>query len=252
MKKQNVIIVILLFIITTSGVITGFTYSEKNHTRGKAAVFNAMKKFPAEEKPCVFKTIFGEEPSDSNFIYKTPAKVSNSIDDALAWISKAQLSNGGWGAGTHANQGIYDPHAVKADPATTAMVAMALLRIGNTPTTGTYAGNLALATDYLIKQVENTPEGSLNITDETGTQPQVKLGQNIDVVLTTQYFTNLMDHLNNNPNLKGRIKKCLDKCVAKIQAGQNSNGSSRGEPGGPVYCNLLLLPMHWSLQKTRE
>ncbi len=177
---------------------------------------------------CVFRTFFGEEPSDSNFIYKTPAKVASSTGDALAWISKAQLKNGGWGAGTHARQDVYDPLAVHADPATTAMVAMALLRSGNMPTAGKYAANVSLATDYLIKQVENSADESANITTETGTQPQRKLGQNIDVVLTTQYFTNLIDHLDNNPQLKSRIKKALDKCVAKIQSGQNQNGSMRG------------------------
>lgn len=190
-----------------------------------------VKDKPTEKpkaKGCVFRTVFGEESSDSNFIYKTPAKVTASMDEALDFVSKAQLSSGGWGAGSHSRQDVYDPHAVKADPATTAMVAMALLRCGNTPTTGKYSTNLSLATDYLLAQVEKTPDESINITDQKGTQPQAKLGQNIDVVLTTQYFTNLIDHLNNNPQLKGRVKKCLDKCVAKIQSGQNTNGSMSG------------------------
>ena len=181
-----------------------------------------------KEKGCVFRTVFGEESSDSAFIYKTPAKVTASIDDALEYVSKAQLSNGGWGAGSHSRQDEYNPHAVKSDPATTAIVAMALLRSGNTPTSGKFSTNLSLATEYLIYQVDNSSDETLNITHVKGTQPQSKLGQNIDVVLTTQYFTNLIDHLSNNPQLKGRVKKCLDKCVAKIQNGQNANGSMNG------------------------
>jgi len=180
------------------------------------------------EKGCVFRTLFGEESSDSAFHVKTPARVASSTDDGLAWLSKAQLTNGGWGAGTHARQDIFDPHAVDADPATTAMVAMALLRTGSTPTTGPYAANLALATDYLVRQVEQSADGSPNITSLAGTQPQRKLGANIDVVMTTQYFTNLMPTLDNNPKLKGTVKKCLDKCVAKIQGGLNQNGSMQG------------------------
>jgi len=221
MKNKKVyVFFLLLIVITGTGMFSSFKEGSKKET--------AYLKVKAEEKGCVFRTLFGEESSDSAFIYKTPARVSSSIDDALEFVSKAQLTNGGWGAGSYARQDVYDPHAVKADPATTAMVAMGLLRCGNTPTTGKYSSNLALATDYLIAQVENSPAESSNITDETGTQPQRKLGQNIDVVMTTQYFTNLIDHLSNNPQLKGRVKKCLDKCVAKIQNGQSTNGSMKG------------------------
>lgn len=230
--KNNKLIVFapLLVIIAAMGMIG----SEREMITGTNGISEIREKKEvagnpkAKEKNCVFLSVFGEEPSDSNFIYKTPAKVNASLEDALSFVSKAQLKNGGWGAGTHAHQEVYDPQAVHADPATTAMVAMGLLRCGNTTTTGTYAPNLALATEYLIKQVESADPQSSNITNETGTQPQVKLGQNIDVVLTTQYFTNLMEHLANNPQLKGRIKKCLDICVSKIQSNQNTNGSMKG------------------------
>jgi hypothetical protein len=180
------------------------------------------------DKGCVFKTVFEAEGIDANFMYKTPEKVNASIADALDWISKAQLKDGGWGAGSHARQSVFDPHAVSSDPATTAMVAMALLRCGSTPTTGKYAAQLSLATNYLVKQVEAATADDLNITTQTGTQPQVKLGQNIDVVLTTQYLTNLMDYIVNNNVLKSRVSKCLDKCVVKIQMAQNANGSTKG------------------------
>ncbi len=197
---------------------------------GNGDIVIIEKIMPAEKKHkgCIFKTVFEGDEIDSNFVFKTPAKVNSSMEEALAWISKAQLKNGGWGAGSHSQQSEFDPHAVKADPATTAMVAMALLRCGNTPTAGTYAANLSLATDYLIKQVENSDSEQLNITNEKGTQPQIKLGQNIDVVLTTQYFTNLMDYITNNTQLKSRVQKCLDKCVVKVQNGQNENGSTKG------------------------
>lgn len=223
MKNKKVYSFVPLLIILMS---LGMISSVNNRPEKELPVTTHHKS--CKEKGCVFKTLFGEESSDSAFIYKTPAKVTASIDDALEFVSKAQLSNGGWGAGSHSRQDIYDPHAVKADPATTAMAAMGLLRCGNTPTSGKYSANLSLATDYLIAQVESSSDESSNITNETGTQPQIKLGQNIDVVLTTQYFTNLIDHLSNNPQLKGRVKKCLDKCVAKIQNGQNTNGSMNG------------------------
>ena len=183
---------------------------------------------PEEPKGCVFRTVFGEENSDSMFIYKTPAKVSFSMDEALEWMAKAQLNNGGFGAGSHAHQDVLNPHGVQADPATTAMVAMAILRSGSTLTKGMYSGNLKRALNYLLEQVEETVSNEYNITDLTGTQPQVKLGQNIDVVLTSQFLTNLLSHLQNNQALKDRVVKCNNKCLVKIQRAMAANGSIRG------------------------
>src|SRR3954464_5553661 len=57
-------------------------------------------------KGCVFRTVMGEEPSDSNFIYKTGEKIIGSIDHGLDWIIKAQNETGGWGAGSHHRQDV--------------------------------------------------------------------------------------------------------------------------------------------------
>ncbi|MBK7853328.1 MAG: hypothetical protein IPJ66_19935 [Bacteroidetes bacterium] len=187
-----------------------------------------VPKGKGDDKGCVFKTVFGEEPSDSNFIYKTPLKVKHSIEDALSWIAQAQSESGGWGAGTHANQGIMDPHAVHSDPATTSMVAMAILRSGSSLSGGPYSSQLRKALNYLLKQVEESSPNSLNITSETGTQPQIKLGQNIDVVLTSQFLTNILDELDNDKNLRSRVVRCNQVCISKIQKGQTAKGSLQG------------------------
>ncbi|MBL0256277.1 MAG: terpene cyclase/mutase family protein [Bacteroidetes bacterium] len=188
----------------------------------------ATPKVKGDDKGCVFKTVFGEESSDNNFIYKTPLKVKTSIEEALSWIAEAQSESGGWGAGTHSNQNIMDPHAVHSDPATTAMVAMSILRCGSTVETGPYASHLKKALNYLLKQVEASTQNSLNITSETGTQPQIKLGQNIDVVLTSQFLTNVLDELGNDNALRNRVKRCNQICISKIQKGQTEAGSLQG------------------------
>lgn len=189
---------------------------------GKRAAHRAIP------KGCVFRTVMGEESSDSSFSYKTPYTVFTSVDRGLEWISNAQSQNGGWGAGSHSRQDITDPHAVKTDPATTAMVAMALLRSGNTLTKGEYSAQLKKALTYLLSATENSPASSYNITDQTGTQIQTKLGANIDVVLTSQFFSNILDHLNHDAQLKTRVKKNLNTCVTKIQRAQDSDGSMSG------------------------
>src|SRR5688572_5439456 len=179
-------------------------------------------------KGCVFRTVMGEESSDSSFTYKTPYAVFTSVDRGLEWIAKAQNGNGGWGAGSHARQDITDPHSVQTDPATTAMVAMALLRSGNTLIKGEYSSHLKSALNYLLNATESSPASSYNITDQTGTQIQTKLGANIDVVLTSQFFSNMMDYLGHDAALKARVKKNLNTCVAKIQRAQDKDGSMSG------------------------
>ncbi|MDL5047978.1 hypothetical protein QQ054_18335 [Oscillatoria amoena NRMC-F 0135] len=180
-------------------------------------------------KGCVFRTVMGEEKSDSSFIYLTPHNVSVSVTRGLAWMARAQNQNGGWGAGSHHRQDIMDPHAVQTDPATTSMVAMALLRSGSTPTTGEYSRQLSKALEYLLKAVETAPVQSSNITSVTGTQIQTKLGANIDVVLTSQFLSNILDYTKHDPALHNRVKKSQDICVAKIQRAQSGDGSIAGD-----------------------
>ncbi|HLP49860.1 MAG TPA: hypothetical protein VK154_03190 [Chitinophagales bacterium] len=234
---------IALLLLATVAILLATLPTNGNYLRTQHATTNpattAATDTPTPEKGCVFKTVFGEEPSDSDFIYKTPQKVAKSQQEALAWLAKAQGNDGGWGAGSHSRQGVMDPHAVKSDPATTAMVAMGLLRCRNTPTSGEYSANLTRALNYMLAQVENSPEKDLNITTLQGTQPQVKLGANIDVVLTSQFLTNIVDYVNHDPQLKKRVEKCLNKCVAKIQRGQDTNGSFKGSGWAGVLQSSL-------------
>lgn len=204
-------------LLVTALVLLAFTPKEEKR--------KATRSIP---KGCVFRTVMGEESSDSSFVYKTPYTVFTSVERGLDWIAGAQNPNGGWGAGSHSRQDIMDPHAVQTDPATTAMVAMALLRSGNTLTKGEYSTHLKKALNYLMNATENSPASGLNITDQTGTQIQTKLGANIDVILTSQFFSNVLDYVNHDTALKARVKKNLNTCVTKIQRAQDKDGSMSG------------------------
>ena len=151
---------------------------------------------PEANHVCIMKTILGLDTTQEGrgiSSFKTPEKVEASIKKGLLWMDKAQATDGGWGAGTHYNQSVMDPHAVASDPATTSLVAMALLRTDNTLEKGEYAKNLKRATEFLVKSVENCPDNQPYLTTLTGTQPQIKLGRNIDVILTAQFFTNSLN-----------------------------------------------------------
>ena len=179
-------------------------------------------------KACTFRTVFGEESSDNHMRFKTPEKVNTSLNRGLSWLVTAQQKNGGWGAGSHSRQNVNDPHAVLADPATTSMTCMALLRSGSTLIRGTHSAQLSKGLEYLLGVVENTPANQATLAAPSGTQIQRKLGQNIDAVLTAQFLTNIIDHTFHNRDLHKRVENALNECVSKIQSQQQNDGSLNG------------------------
>ncbi|CAN5518032.1 hypothetical protein BH10BAC4_BH10BAC4_24250 [soil metagenome] len=220
MKTWKAVAIGLLAVSTL--LLISFTFSKKSKPKYRSTYLSIPK-------GCVFRTVMGEEISDSTIVYLSTAKVQTSLAHGLEWMMKAQGTDGGWGAGSHQRQDVLDPLAVQADPATTSMVAMALLRGGNTLTSGENSLALRKALTYLLQKIETSDLNSYNITDQTGTQIQVKLGANIDVILASQFLSNLLDgNLNDNPQLKERVKKANDICVSKIQKTQDVNGSFKG------------------------
>ena len=208
-------------------------------TPEKKQVSTATVACATPEKACIFKTVLGLEPYDTALVIHNRELVESSISRGMSWIAEAQAPNGGWGAGTHSRQDIRDPHAVQTDPATTALVGMALLRNGTTPTKGNYADNLKKALEYLLQAVENTPEEARFITQVTNTQPQMKLGRNIDAILTSQFFSNMLHITKENSAAKQRIQKALNKCIGKIQQSQDKDGSWKDGGWAPVLQSAL-------------
>ena len=197
---------------------------------------------PTPNHVCVMKTILGIDSSEdgkrvSTFI--TSPMVDSAVKRGIEWIAAAQAPDGGWGSGSHAAQNIRDPHAVSTDPASTSLVTMSLLRNENTLEKGKYAAALMKGTEYLLKAVENCPANQVQITTLTNTQPQVKLGRNIDVILTAQFFTNLLRYDIKDEQLKKRIEKALDKCIDKIQKTQSNNGAWQDGGWAPVLQSAL-------------
>lgn len=176
---------------------------------------------------CVYMTLMGEQSSEQFSIYKNDENLNLAVRDGLSWLSKAQLPNGGFGAGSHSAQHVRDPHAVPADPATSAMVGQAYLRSGTTLNKGEYKAELKKLIDYLLETVEATPKEADYITTVRNTQIQSKLGQNIDAVLTAQFLANLIDRDLNGIDKK-RVERCLDICVSKIEKGTDATGRQKG------------------------
>lgn len=206
--------------------ISVFVFSSFSSTKKNKATYRTT--YRSIPRGCVFLTLMSEESSAGNFAYKTPEKVVVSIEKGLTWIVRVQHPSGGWGAGSHSRQDVMDPHAVQPDPATTSMVAMALLRTGTTLHSGLYSPQLRRALSYILNEVERADANSNTITDQQGTQIQTKLGQNIDVIMASQFLSNLLSYDDFDAQLRTRVKKDLNTCVSKIQHAQEANGSISG------------------------
>lgn len=156
------------------------------------------------------------------------------LENSLIYLAESQAADGGWGAGLHSHQDIRDPNAVATDPATTALVAMAFLRSGSTLSSGPYRPNLTSATEYLLAATEDADHNALNITNQSATQPQTKLGENVDVALAAQYFARLTPHLGGTGQIQSRVLTALDRCVAMLEAAQQADGSWSNRGWAPV------------------
>ena len=223
--------------IMTAGLLVIIT-SNKPASKKEAVCCNN----PDLNHVCVMKTILGIDTSEESRListFKTPETVESAVKNGLAWMGNAQNSDGGWGAGSHYRQDVRDPHAVQSDPATTSLVAMALLRTDNTLEKGVYSSNLKTSLEYLLKVVENCPENQAYLTTQQNTQPQTKLGKNIDVILTAQFFTNMLRYDIGDKEIKSRVEKALDKCVARIQKKQDADGSWKDGGWAPVLQSAL-------------
>jgi len=191
-----------------------------------------------KHKACVMRTIFNEpQPGVNLEAYSEDfrrAKIDSSMSSGKTWLLKAQAPNGGWGAGSHSRQDITDPGRVQQDPASTAMSMMALFRLGEKPKGTANSAAIQKAINFLLQCVEQSPDEALNITTLTGTQPQAKLGQNIDVILASQCLTSIMHKLDDTDPMYGRIKNAVQKCVNKIQKAQDNSGATKGGGWAPV------------------
>lgn len=172
------------------------------------------------EKSCVFRSLMGEDPLSENVEIVMNDKVKKAIDQGKRWIFESQLADGGWASAYTTSQSSKN---AKSDPATTSLVGMALMR--SNPDIESEA--LTSCFEFLIQATESSSSNQENITTLSRTQPQVKLGQNIDVVLAAQFFANALDFLKENDRRVSRIKKCLNLCTAKIESNQNDDGSSK-------------------------
>jgi hypothetical protein len=156
---------------------------------------------------------------------KSPVDLA--VDKGIKWLVSVQGKDGGWGQDGGETSYIRQSERLESngnDVANTAVAAEALFHAGDTPTIGPYHENLQRAVRFILERVEKSPIDGLAVTNLTGTQIQRKLGPYIDTFLTSKLMAeldgNMGDELAN-----ARVRKSLEKCVAKVEKNQLKDGS---------------------------
>lgn len=151
-----------------------------------------------------------------------PAPASTAVDKGARWLASVQGADGGWGQdGGEASSARPGERLESSgnDVANTAVAALALLQAGRQ-----YQPQVERALAFVLQRIEASPADGLAITDRQGTQIQRKLGPYIDTFLSSMLMSQI-DGRASTPALNARVRKALQKTVAKIEKHQQSDGS---------------------------
>lgn len=153
--------------------------------------------------------------------------VSLAVEKGVKWLVSTQGKDGGWGQDGGATSYVRQGEHLESsgnDVANTAVAATALLHAGSTPTKGEYQAALNRAVDFLLKNVDQSPNDGLEVTSLHGTQIERKLGPYIDTFLTSKLLGELDGEMG-NARANAHVRQALQKCVAKIEKNQLKDGS---------------------------
>jgi Squalene-hopene cyclase C-terminal domain/Prenyltransferase and squalene oxidase repeat len=151
-----------------------------------------------------------------------PLPVSTAIDKGARWLASVQGADGGWGQdGGEASSARPGERLESSgnDVANTAVAALALMQASRQ-----YEPQVERALAFVLQRIEASPADGLAITDRQGTQIQRKLGPYIDTFLSSMLMSQI-DGRASTAALNARVRKALQKTVAKIEKHQQSDGS---------------------------
>jgi hypothetical protein len=171
--------------------------------------------------------IYAETNSSREKEINKPQPVSVVVNKGVTWLVSVQGKDGGWGQDGGETSYVRQGEHLESngnDVANTAVAAEALLHTGSTPVSGPYRQNVARALNFILEHVEQSPSDGLAITDQRGTQIQRKLGPFIDTFLTSKLLAELDGNMG-DAKANSRVRRSLEKCVAKIEKNQLKDGS---------------------------
>jgi hypothetical protein len=146
----------------------------------------------------------------------------SAVDKGARWLASVQGADGGWGQDGGNTSYVRAGERLETqgnDVANTAVAALALLRAGRQ-----YDPNVERALDFILQRIEASPVQGLAISDVQGTQIQRKLGPYIDTFLASMLLAKV-DGTLSKPSLNARVRRALEKSIAKIEQNQMKDGS---------------------------
>jgi hypothetical protein len=150
-----------------------------------------------------------------------PLSAKEAVQHAAQWLASVQGRDGGWGQDGGETSYVRVGERLESngnDVANTAVAALALRRAGTQ-----YQANIRKGLDFILSNVEASPADGLEITSHNGTQIQRKLGPYIDTFLTSMLLSEVDGTM--DAQMNARVRRALQKCVAKIQNSQQRDGS---------------------------
>jgi len=156
-----------------------------------------------------------------------PVPTGNPVTRGVQFLIRTQGPDGGWGQDGGATSHVRQGERMETNSNDVANTAAALLAL-------VHAGEKGLqirrGVEFLLNEIERSPEEGLAITAKQGSQIQRKLGPYIDTFLTSMVLSEL-DGQMENQQLNRRLRAGLEKCVRKIETAQLKDGSWNHDGG---------------------
>ena len=145
----------------------------------------------------------------------------------VQWLVSVQGKDGGWGQDGGETSFVRGGERLEStgnDVANTAVSVLALMRAGSTPSGGPHRSAVTRGIDFIVRNVEQSPEQGLAVTNVTGSQIQRKLGPFIDTFLASMALADADGHMA-DAAANARVHRALQKVVSKIEKNQLQDGS---------------------------
>ena len=167
---------------------------------------------------------FSQQPQKPPLSTRSAAEAARTGVD---WLASVQGNNGGWGQDGGETSFVRAGENLESngnDLANTAVAVLALVQAGHTPGSGKHRAVVKRGLEFVLHQVEASPEEGLAVSSITGTQIQRNLGPFIPTFLSARLLAEIDGEMK-DPKLNERVRAGLQKCVRKIEQNQESEGS---------------------------
>lgn len=225
-------LVVAVPVLGAAAAGTYFLQAQKPETATEPPAAAPTETMPASQQ------VGGGESQESPIMMKfavQPKELSPAVKKGLEFLVKSQQEDGGWnqgggwrvgngGGGRVEGANVEDP----SDIGNTCLALLALVRAGNTPTSGEYKDAVNKGLAFVTKRIEKCDTDSLYVTDVRNTQLQSKIGPYVDTFLANLLLAELKDK---SGEQNKALVAALDKTMKKIVKHQGKDGNFAGNGG---------------------